>query len=318
MNQSIVLPYIFDLELSGRCNTVCSFCPRHEMKRGEEYMSEENFDHFFVRLKHYAQALEGQEIYLLEEKASAKLEAGARSPVRILMCGMGESLMHRKCPEWIKKIRQEIGVRVTVVTNGLLLKEKKVEELRDAGVTVILVSVPGVDRESYSRYMQIDWDRVLANIMRANEILPGRVQINATIPDDAAFTEADIINFWGEKNIPIAGISSCHTRGGFLEDSTLTGRNGMPQSYFCGIILRHNFVAWDGRILSCCHDLHAGNVLGHVADVDFLEIGRRKTPMVAEGPKYKICKNCNDAERCHAGQIITGTVAESHVLEQFH
>jgi len=305
MNRLTVFPYIFDLELSGKCNTVCSFCPRHEMKRGEEYMSEEDFAHFFLKLQRYVQFLEGRQFYLPQEKLAGSIGRGSGSPVRVILCGMGESLMHQKCPEWIKQLRSEIGVRVTVVTNGLLLREKMLEALLNSGITVVLVSVPGISRESYSRVMRIDWDRVMKNIIRANEVLPGRVQINATIPDNADFTQQDVIDFWGAKGIPIAGISSCHNRGGFLDDPTLTGKFRVPEQNFCGIFARHNFVAWDGRILSCCHDLHAENVLGHVATHEFIDIAELKTPIVPKGPDYRICKNCNDRERCHAGQIVT-------------
>ena len=55
---SVVLPYIFDLELSGKCNTVCTFCPRDEMKRGEQFMSAEHFEHFLEKLRRYVLALD--------------------------------------------------------------------------------------------------------------------------------------------------------------------------------------------------------------------------------------------------------------------
>lgn len=300
-----VLPYVFDLELSGRCNTVCSFCPRHEMKRGESYMSEENFEHFIGKFKAYANCLENRVVSLYQEGVTARLGRHEQSPLRVIMCGMGESLMHRRCPEWIQRIRTEVGVRVTVVTNGLLLKEKIINSLFDSGITVVLVSVPGIDRESYSRYMKLDWDRVLNNIKQAHAAMPGRVQINATIPDDASYTASDIANFWGELGIPIAGISQCHNRGGFLENSFITGKHGHSSSKFCGIIARHNFIAWDGSILSCCHDLHAENVLGHVATDDFFEVAAAKTPLLKNGASYRICKNCNDCERLQPEQILT-------------
>src|SRR4051812_2631124 len=145
VEENLVLPYVFDLELSGRCNTVCTFCPRDEMKRGEEFMSEENFEHFFARFQRYAKLLEGREVRLPHERARVPLGRAEQSPVRVLLCGMGESLMHPRCPEWIGRIRREVGARVTVVTNGLLLKDSIIEKLAAAQVMVVLVSVPGLD-----------------------------------------------------------------------------------------------------------------------------------------------------------------------------
>lgn len=274
------------------------------MKRGENHMSEEHFEFFITRLKNYRELLDNQQVYLPYERARSQLSSGESSPVRVIMCGMGESLLHARCPEWIGRIRREVGVRVSVVTNGLLLKERTVEKLAEAQVTVVLVSVPGIDKESYSRYMKIDWDLVLARVEAANKVLPGRIQINATIPDDASFTEADVVSFWESRGVPIAGINRCHNRGGFLKDHSLTGRFGVSSSHFCGIIARHNFIAWDGRVLSCCHDLHGDNVIGHVAKDEFMEIAAKKSAMIPTGPQFDICKNCNDRERSFPGQIL--------------
>ena len=179
-----------------------------------------------------------------------------------------------------------------------------VDKLIVADVTVLFVSVPGIDEQSYTRYVPLPWDRVLGNIERAHARMPGRVQINVPIPDDAPFTAEQATSFWKSKGIPIASITHCHNRGGFLASVTLTGRFGAASSHFCGILGRHNFIAWDGRVLSCCHDLHAENVLGHVAEQSFLDICRLKTPMMEPGPTYRICGTCNDCERLQRGQLL--------------
>jgi hypothetical protein len=304
MEPGLYIPYVFDLELSGRCNTVCTFCPRDEMKRGEQLMSPENFEHFFAHLMDYVAALEGRQAALPHERSLVVLGSREQSPVRVLLCGMGESLIHSRCPEWVGRIRREIGVRVSIVTNGLMLRDAMVEKLAEAQVTVLFVSVPGIDQQSYTRYVPLPWDRVLGNIERAHARLPGRVQINVPIPDDANFTADQAIAFWKSRGIPIASITHCHNRGGFLGNAALTGRFGNSQSHFCGILARHNFVAWDGRILSCCHDLHAENVLGHVGQNSFLDIARAKTPVMQNGPDYRICRTCNDCERLERAAVI--------------
>lgn len=297
LEQGLILPYVFDVELSGRCNTVCTFCPRDEMKRGEQLMTAENFEHFLRHLKEYMSALAGQQVVLRHERSLVVLGSREQSPVHIVLCGMGESLIHPQCAEWVGRMRQEAGVRTAIVTNGLMLKDAMIEKLAAAQITVLFVSVPGIDAASYTRYVPLPWDRVMGNIERAHARLPGQVHINVPIPDDAPFTAEQVMEFWGAKGIPVASITRCHNRGGFLASSTLTGRFGTSDSHFCGVLARHNFVAWDGRVLSCCHDLHAENVLGHVAEHSFLDIARAKTPIMEQGPDYRICKVCNDCER---------------------
>jgi MoaA/NifB/PqqE/SkfB family radical SAM enzyme len=304
LEQRIVLPYHFDLELSGKCNTSCTFCPRDEMKRGEQLMSEENFEHFFRRLQDYVKELDGRRVMLPHERALVVLESWERSPVWVLLCGMGESLIHPRCVEWVGRIREEIGVRLSIVTNGLMLKDAVVEKLDAAYVTALFVSVPGINAESYNRYVPLPWDRVLGNIERAHARLPGRVLINIPIPDDAPFTEEDARAFWGARGIPVGSVTHCHNRGGFLSSAALTGRFGASEGHFCGILARQNFVAWDGRVLACCHDLHAENVLGHVREQSFMDIARAKSPVMKAGPSYRICRTCNDCHRLDPSAVI--------------
>jgi sulfatase maturation enzyme AslB (radical SAM superfamily) len=303
-DSSLNIPYVFDLELSGKCNTSCTFCPRDEMKRGEQLMAPEDFDHFFRHLKEYVAALEGQQFWLPHEKTVARLGSREQSPFRVVLCGMGESLIHPRCAEWVGRMRREIGIRVSIVTNGLMLKDSIVEKLIEADVTVLFVSVPGIDADTYTKYVPLPWDRVIGNIERAHARLPGRVQIYCPIPDDATFTPDQVVAFWKAKGIPLESMTHCHNRGGFLTNVTLTGRFGKSESRFCGIIARQNFIAWDGRILSCCHDLHADNVLGHVAETSFIDIARIKTPIVESGPGYHICRTCNDCNRLNTAGVL--------------
>ena len=78
-----------------------------------------------------------------------------------------------RCAEWVGRIREEIGVRLSIVTNGLMLKDSIIEKLAAAQVTALLVSVPGINAESYNRYIPLPWDRVLGNIERAYGGFPG-------------------------------------------------------------------------------------------------------------------------------------------------
>jgi hypothetical protein len=45
-------------------------------------------------------------------------------------------------------------------------------------------------------------------------------------------------------------------------------------------------------------------MLGHVADDEFLQLAYRKTPIVDEGPTFRICRDCNDCEWPHGAQIV--------------
>jgi len=167
MRNFLCVPYIFDLEVTNLCNTECAFCPRGAITRPKGRMSAETFHLFLQRLKSYAERVEGQVIHLDPEGASVRAGRGEESPVRVLMCGMGECLTHPETPEWIGRIRSEVGVRASIVTNGALLDEAMMRRLIAARVTVIIVSVPGVSRETYSQTMKLDWDTVIASNLKS-------------------------------------------------------------------------------------------------------------------------------------------------------
>ena len=310
MKGSVCIPYIFDLEVTNLCNTECAFCPREAITRPKGRMTRETFELFLKRLTPYAQWVEGQIIHLPHEKASVRSGRGEESPVRVLMCGMGECLTHPETPEWVGRIRSEVGVRASIVTNGVLLDEAMMQRFIAARVTVIIVSVPGVSRETYSRTMKLDWDTVLANVRRASEMLPGRIEVSVTIPRDAGFTAQDAVAFWQPLGVRISGISPCHNRGGFMTDERLLSGEPQRPSRFCGVLARHFFTAWDGRVLSCCHDLRGENVIGNIRTDEYADLARRKTAIMDTGPSFAICPKCDDPQRPDRSGI-----AQVHVLD---
>ncbi len=299
----ITIPYIFDLETTNLCNTDCVFCPREAIVRPKGRMSAETFAVFLHRLRDYANRIEGQMVRLEHEKASVRAGKGVESPVRVLMCGMGECLTHPHAPEWIARIRSEVGVRASVVTNGALLDETMTRRLVSANVTVVIVSVPGVSRNTYGRFMKLDWDRVLANVLRAADLLPGRVEVSVTIPRDAGFTPADVLAFWRPSGVRISAIIPCHSRGGFMSDPRLLSASAPPLTRACGVFARHNFVAWDGRVLSCCHDLRGENVMGDLQHHDLVQMARRKAPILERGLDFAICPRCDDSQRADPAAV---------------
>ena len=81
--------------------------------------------------------------------------------------GIGEPLFHPKTIEWIRRIKQELGVKVELITNGTTLTEKKSRELIDAGLDVLWVSIDGATPESYTDVrMGAELPNIVANMKR--------------------------------------------------------------------------------------------------------------------------------------------------------
>lgn len=81
--------------------------------------------------------------------------------------GIGEPLFHPKTIEWIRRIKQELGVKVELITNGTTLTEKKSRELIDTGLDTLWVSIDGASPESYADVrMGAELPNIVANMKR--------------------------------------------------------------------------------------------------------------------------------------------------------
>ncbi len=88
--------------------------------------------------------------------------------------GIGEPLFHVKTIEWIRRIKQELGVKVELITNGTILTEKKSRELIDAGLDTLWVSIDGATPESFSDVrMGAELPTILENLRRLFKMRKG-------------------------------------------------------------------------------------------------------------------------------------------------
>ena len=88
----------------------------------------------------------------------------------------GEPLVRRGCPELIAMMRAIPGVgQITMTTNGVLLGEN-LEELLQAGLDAVNISLDTTDREAYREITGRDeLERVLASIRKAAGRLPVKI-----------------------------------------------------------------------------------------------------------------------------------------------
>jgi radical SAM protein with 4Fe4S-binding SPASM domain len=84
--------------------------------------------------------------------------------IGFLIKGWGEPLLHPKCIEYIKIIKQE-GHLCMLYTNSMLLNEGNIAALIDSGLDKIKFSVQGVNNESYGEMRQnADYQKLINNI----------------------------------------------------------------------------------------------------------------------------------------------------------
>jgi molybdenum cofactor biosynthesis enzyme MoaA len=128
------LPYIFplapfpmriNLELTNECNLGCKHCPRSVMGRPLGFMPVELFHKITDEVAHYPGTL-------------------------IKVVGLGEPALHPQINDLMKLIGER-RIPSIVYTNGELFKACTVEQILGWDVQTIVVSVDGLDAESFAR-----------------------------------------------------------------------------------------------------------------------------------------------------------------------
>ena len=140
-------PFTLNVFPSNICNFRCSYCAQ---SLGKERL-----------LEQYGFPMEMMET----ETLAIAIEQARKFPEAfklVSFMGHGEPLCNRKLPEMIHMVKEAgIAKRVDVITNASLLDEKYADELIDAGLDVLRVSLQGVSAAKYKEICdyRIDFER---------------------------------------------------------------------------------------------------------------------------------------------------------------
>ena len=148
-------PFTIFIEQTRYCNFKCFYCihstrddkngPFQKLNYEIKHMDENDFNKIIHDLKEFP-------------KNSIK---------RIVFSGLGEPLANPNLPKFIKKaVDANIAERVDLVTNGLLLNKEKIDQIINAGINYINISIQGLNSEIYEKVCsaKIDFDKFLKNI----------------------------------------------------------------------------------------------------------------------------------------------------------
>ena len=212
---------VIDLELTSGCCSNCVFCPRDKIRRQSSMISED---------------------------VVAELATHLSSRHVVWFSGMGEPLLHKSFVSIVKILRWS-GCLVYTNTNGMApLTEVK---LGVAQPDFVNLSLYGLDRESFEKTTGQDgFDLVQARIQWLKTSgLRWRLSYVTEEQDPAKLT--DIKARLQEMSGGNARILTKHSRA--------FGEEGQQVQPVCGLCEHYLFVACDGRILSCAHDVSAEN-----------------------------------------------------------
>jgi MoaA/NifB/PqqE/SkfB family radical SAM enzyme len=163
------MPLAAGIEITNVCNLRCAECPSgsDKLKRARGFMTEKLFDKFIAEAAPY--------LY------------------NINLYFQGEPMLHPLFFDFIKKCG---NVRITVSTNGHFLTEENSHKLAESAINKLIVSLDGMDRETYSKYrVGGDFEKVRAGIKAVSKEL---LRIKSSVKLEIQF----LVNRYNEFQIP--------------------------------------------------------------------------------------------------------------------
>lgn len=239
-------PIIVAIEPTSLCNLRCIMCFQSDtdyFRRGNDLMG-------YLDMGLYRE--------LIDEMAE-------NQPCGLVLASRGEPLLHGQFTEMVAYAVAKGIIDVKINTNATALTEKKVRELLKAAPSTIVFSVDAGDKKEFETIrVGANFDKVLANIKRFNEIRekefpnsPTKTIISMTIfrpTQDAEQAE----KFWA----PMVDEFAIHSANYFVDiyDHPEVPSNTPPCSYLWDRIS----IWWDGSANPCDIDYKSHLSLGKV------------------------------------------------------
>jgi MoaA/NifB/PqqE/SkfB family radical SAM enzyme len=130
------------VEVTSRCNLDCPMCVRHGWRRPAGDMPVERFQRLLDGVPHQP-----------------------ADRLTLIFGGFGEPLVHPACLPLVALARAR-GLRVEMVTNGLLLDASAAASIVEQGVSQVTVSIDGGDAASYAKMRGAAADHAIAAVER--------------------------------------------------------------------------------------------------------------------------------------------------------
>lgn len=130
-------PFSMYIEPTRICNLKCFYCMHSGRDTENSEFKKLNYDIKNLSMENFTKIYND----ILEFPQNIK---------RISFSGLGEPLCNRNLPKMVKMLRDSGKVeRIDILTNSLLMDNKFAQELLDAGTSKIIVSIQGLDEQTY-------------------------------------------------------------------------------------------------------------------------------------------------------------------------
>jgi len=226
----------------------------------------------------------------------------------------GEPLLNKEIERFVK-VADDKKLFSTISTNGQLLTQEICERLVASGLDKIIISVDGIDQDTYAKYrVNGSLDKVLEGIKHLES---AKKKVNSKFP----YVEIQFLAFSYNENqindlkhffqgysidklsVKTAQIYSSEKAGLIPKSNRLSRYREVDgkvqlkrkQANRCKRLWSASVITSDGELVPCCFDKTAGYVFGNIEDSSFLEIWYSKR---SEAFRHKVLTNRKGIEIC--------------------
>jgi radical SAM protein with 4Fe4S-binding SPASM domain len=226
----------------------------------------------------------------------------------------GEPMLH---PRFFNFLEISKGIKTTVSTNGHFLSQENAEKLTRSGLYKIIVSLDGMDRETYSLYRQGgEFEKVISGIHYVSEAIRDTKsslkleiqflvnrhnesqilwvrkfskEVNAVLRlKSMQVINNEHIDYWMPENEKFRRYKK--KNGNYSNKNDLN--NNCLRSWLNPVVTS------DGKVVPCCFDKNADHAMGDLNESSFREIWqgekyrRFRNTLLNDRKSIEICRNC--------------------------
>jgi hypothetical protein len=245
------------------------------------------------------------------------IDQAATSPhvEKVTLTGLGEPLLDRFLARRVRYARQQMapGVLIDMYTNGNLLRPKVTDELIDAGLDVLYVSLNATSAIQRRETMKLDdYEQTVAYTKYAVEAYnkkAARLKLPATrnrfrvivkgvaTKDLFEIGDSDVFEDQWNGDHQKGGNSYLHLEGNWA-GATGQKMRRVPR-HACGRALGQIMVLWTGEVSLCCFDSEGAVILGDLNHQTLRDIyagqpalGIREAHVNGKRGELPLCSTC--------------------------
>lgn len=229
------------IEVTNKCNSNCIFCANSKMKRKRKYIDPA----------------------LLEKILKEAFELGM---IEVGFYTTGESLLDNNLSKYIK-LAKNIGYKyIYITTNAILLNNRKIKELVDAGIDSIKLSINAINKKDYEFIHGVNYfDTVISNLKslynyRKNEKLQFKIYVSYIATRYTDYSVAKIKAFFADYCDEVAVINVRNQSGlmpeinKYLSCEKQKNKIKAKRILPCHYVFNTVNVSCEGYLTACCTD----------------------------------------------------------------